>query len=348
MKHPKTSVFGIALLVVFFSISLNAQQNKAVLYMQKINKVLNAIMVDTWDYTSEVAHGKNARLAEAKRKDLVRTSRFAIDRVSHMEPFEGNTQYRDSVISYLRINYIVLNEDYEKIMNMEEIAEQSYDKMEAYLLAQELADQKLDSASDRMEEQERIFAQANNINLIDTKDKLAKKLEKAGDVMKHYHAAYLVFFKPYKQEAYLLDGISRKDINAMEQNKNALAAVSAEGLEKLKTMSSYKSDKSLINAGKNALEFFQMEATTKIGNIVDFYMQEEKFEKIKTSLESKPQSERSSEEIKQYNDAVRDFNNRLNSYNKQNTALYNSRNGVLNDWDNSVRSFLDRHVPRYK
>jgi hypothetical protein len=337
----------IVMFITAFDISVSAQPNKALQYMDKIGREINAIMLDTWDYTSEVAHGKNARKVETRRKELVRTSKQAMDKVSKMEPFEGSTQYRDSVVSFLRINYIVLSEDFEKILNMEEIAEQSYDQMEAYLLAQQLANEKLDLAGDQMSEQEKLFASSHNINLVESSNRVARKLEKAGEVIKHYNEVYLVFFKSFKQEAYLLDAVTRKDINAMEQNKNALAATSAEGLEKIKGIIPYKFDKSLIFSCKNDLEFYQMEAS-KFGSIIDFYMKQENFEKIKTAFDAKPASGRTKEDINQYNAAINEYNSRLNTFNKLNNELNKARTVALNDWNNSSSSFLNRHVPRHK
>ncbi|MCX6247950.1 MAG: hypothetical protein NTW10_09465 [Bacteroidetes bacterium] len=348
MKKFHTLPLAVLLLIIISGTTAHAQQNKALFYMDKINKELNAIMVDTWDYTSEVAHGKSARMVEIKRKDLVRTSKMAMERVSKMQPYNGSSQYRDSVVSFLNINYLVLKEDYEKILNMEEIAEQSYDKMEAYLLAQELADAKLDSASERMEEQERIFAASNHINLIENQDKVAKKLEKAGAVMKYYHQVYLIFFKCYKQEAYLLDAMIKDDINAMEQNKNALDEVSVKSLEKLKTIPPYKNDKNLTNACKNSLDFYHAEASVKMETIIDFYMQKEKFMKIKKSLDSKPQSTRSREDVDQYNSALAEYNPYLSRFNKVNNEVNRDRSRILDDWNKTVKNFLDKHVPRYK
>ena len=37
-----------------------------------------------------------------------------------MKAFDGSTTYRDSVVSFLNINYYVLKEDYAKIVDMEE------------------------------------------------------------------------------------------------------------------------------------------------------------------------------------------------------------------------------------
>jgi hypothetical protein len=348
MKHLFHPFTAVVLFVLVFNSAVSAQQNKALQYMEKISRELNAIMVDSWDYTSEVAHGKSARKAETRRKELLRTSKVAIDRVGKMDGFEGSTQYRDSVIAYLQMNYIVLSEDYSKILNMEEIAEQSYDNMEAYLLAQELADEKLDLASDMLIEQQRQFAAAHNINLSENKDKIARKLEKSGGVIKHYNEVYLIFFKVYKQDVYLVDAMNKKDVSGMEQNKNSLISMSADGLVKLKTIPAYNYDKSLIGAAKYALDFYHSEASTKVGGIIDFYMQQEKFEKIKASFDAIPQSKRTKEEVNQYNAAINDFNSKLNNFNRVNTELNNSRTAALNNWEKTAKNFMDRHIPRYK
>lgn len=339
----------VSLLFCFIFIpDIKAQQNKALIYMNKISKELNAIMVDSWDYTAEVAHGKSARKAEIKRKELLKSSKLAMERVSKMEGFEGNMQFRDSILSFLEINYIIMNEDYAKILNMEEIAEQSYDKMEAYMLARQLAEEKLDIASDRMIEQQKIFATNHNIILTENQSQLTRKLAKSGEVYKHYNQVYLIYFKSLKQEAYLLEAISKKDISSLEQNKNALISVSQEGLNKLKTIAAYNYDKSIIGAAKTSLDFYELEATSKISPIVDFYLEEEKFENIKTAFEAKPQSSRTKADIDLYNAAVKDLNNKMNTYNKIITELNNSRLAAYNNWERTSKNFLDRHIPKYK
>ena len=61
-----------------------------------------------------------------------------------MQPYKWRWCFRDSVVRYLELSYAVLNNDYAKIMDMEEISEQSYDAMEAYMLAQQIANDKME------------------------------------------------------------------------------------------------------------------------------------------------------------------------------------------------------------
>lgn len=75
------------------------------------------------------------------------------------------------------MTYTVLKEDFDKILDMEDIAEQSYDFMEVYVLAKELA---------------------NNITLVEGEmDKKSQKINKASNVLEYYNDVYLIFFKSY-------------------------------------------------------------------------------------------------------------------------------------------------------
>jgi hypothetical protein len=93
------------------------------------------------------------------------------------------------------------------------------------------------------------------------------------------------------------------------------------------------------------LNFYVSEANDKIPIITDFYLNKEKLEKIKTMVESKQQSERTKEDIDQYNIAVAEFNKSVSEYNQTLTELNTSRNKHLDSWNNISRGFMDKHVP---
>ena len=129
MKH-------LLLLVLFIPGTSVIAQNDAWQYMTKIDENYAEISQKMWDYTSTVAHSRSGKKVDDKRQELIKSVRMAKINVSRLGDFEGSTAYRDSVLSYLKLQEIVLTENYEKILDMEEIAEQSYDLMEAYLKAQ--------------------------------------------------------------------------------------------------------------------------------------------------------------------------------------------------------------------
>jgi len=342
----KSFITKTALATVLF-LSLNAASQSAVQYMDKIGREFDKISKETWDYTRAVAHNKKARLIETKRREMINANRNALNRIKNMQDFKGDVAYRDSTARYLELSYIVLNYDYAKIVDMEEISEQSYDAMEAYMTAQEKANEKLEVAFEVAVKAQQEFAKNNNINLIDKENKTEEKLEKASEVFKFYNKIYLVFYKPFKQEVYLLDAMAKEDINAMKQNQEALSRLSKEAKEQLKSIKPYRNNTSLKAACTDVLEFYIYEADKKVSSLIEFYLQKEKFDKLKTAMDKKGKNP-SQSEIDEYNAAVNSFNKASNDFNNVNNELNNKRASVLEGWNNAVSRFLDRNVSNKK
>ena len=245
-------------------------------YMDQITKANQVLTEKYLLYLSGMSHGKSARKVEKRRQEVLQAISDTRYSIMGMPPYKGDRTLKDTTVAYLKILNSVFNEDYGKIVNMEEIAEQSYDLMEAYMLAQEKANEKLQQASEKQNEMQRKFAAKNNITLIESESPAEAKMKIASAVMKHYDEVYLVFFKSYKQEAYLMDAVNQKNVNSIEQNINSLESFSEQGLEKLKGLKGYNNDASLIMACRNLLNFYKEEAR-KGSRMTDFFLKAENF-----------------------------------------------------------------------
>lgn len=296
-------------------------------------------------YMSEVAHGNRARKMEKRRQDLITEIRKSLGDANRLKPYKGDATLRDAYKNYWDILLKVFNEDYHKIVNMEEIAEQSYDKMEAYLLAQEKAGDVLDHAQDQVHPVVRSFAAKNNIKLIETDSRMSKQLRQVGLVNAYYHQIYLIFFKSVKQEAYVMDAFNRKDINSMEQNRTTMIRFAEEGLSKLDTLKPFKGDGSVLTACRKVLEFHKNEAEKQIPVQNDFLVKQAEFDKIRKAFEAKPAAKRTQADVDNYNKAVNDINQVLTTSNKSLEAINNGRNKVLDNWESTVKRFMEHHVP---
>jgi hypothetical protein len=212
------------------------------------------------------------------------------------------------------------------------------------MLAKDKANEKLNDAAKRQHAMQIKFAQKNNITLINTQSELDTKMDLATAVMGHHNEVYLIFFKSYKQEVYLMDALNRKNIVGIEQNLNALQKYSEEGLEKLNGIKGYNNDASLIESCKNALNFYKEEATKGAG-LTDFILKEESFAKFKKQFDSKPASKRTQQDIDQYNNSVNDINTAGKNYNAINAELNKQRAAALNNWDKAVAKYMDEYMP---
>jgi hypothetical protein len=166
-------------------------------YMDYIAKADNELTQKYLTYLSAVSHGKSARKVEKRRMEVLNAISDTRFNIMGMPPFKGDRSLKDTTVAYLKILNYIFNDQYGKIVNMEEIAEQSYDAMEAYLLAQEKAQEKLQEASKKQRETTKQFAAKNNIRLIHSESDLDAKMKIANEVMKHTDEVYLIFFKCY-------------------------------------------------------------------------------------------------------------------------------------------------------
>ncbi len=328
--------------------SIAQTSKKAASYMQSISKHNKRIEKETLDYLNSMVHSKSAKKVNRDRLNLINAIEKALAAVKELPPYEDDSSLRDSVVAYLNLSLIVINNDFEKIIDMEEVAEQSYDFMEAYILAQELANSKLEAASDRLNAQYKSFAEKNGVNLIENTDPTSQNLKRTSEALRYYNRVYLVFFKAFKQEVYLLDAINRNDINSIEQNRNALASVSREGIDKLKAIGAFRGDKSILSSTNNLLLFYIEEAEKKIPIIVDFLQMNAEFTKMMALMESKDKNLLSEDETKHYNKAIKDHNKAIKTFNSTNNELFKKRNKLLNSWNVSVSGFMNKQVPKKK
>jgi hypothetical protein len=314
-------------------------------YMDFISNANQSLTIKYLTYMSAVSHGKSARKVEKRRTEVINSINDTKFSIMGMPPWKGDRTLKDTTVAYLKILYTVFNEDYGKIVNMEEIAEQSYDAMEAYLLAQQKAYEKLHEASDRQHEMQKQFAAKNNITLIENTSELEEKSKTANKVLSHCNEVYLVFFKPYKQEGYFIDAMNKKDLVGMEQDINSLKKTAEDGMEKLKSIKGYNGDPTLIAACKNMLIFYKSEAM-RSASLSDFFLKQENFDKIKKQFESKQGSKRTQQDIDQYNNAVNDMNAASNTYNATNYQLNKERADALNEWNKTYSKYMDDYMPK--
>jgi uncharacterized protein YlxW (UPF0749 family) len=337
------------LLIFFFATSSNlfAQEFKsAVDYLTFIEKEQGLISKSTWKYTTAVAHSKSARRIDNTRKQLVKSIEAAQKKISALKDgYKGDVEYKNQVLQYLDVCKININEEYSKLIDMQEVAEQSYDAMEAYLLMRDLINEKLDAENEKVENAFRSFALKYQITVTNGSSELGEKIRLSNEVFDYHTALYLIFFKVNFTDANLSMSIEKKDMSAIQQNAGTLIQYADEGLEKIKTIKPYKGDASMINITKKAMEFYKKQAQQYVPKIVSFLMFNDKFENAKKTLEAKNAKDRTKEEIDNFNIMVKQVNKEIETYNKVNSTNNQEKNNLLNEWNTTGENFISGHVP---
>ena len=348
MRPVYTYVLSLAFFLTFNTVTFAQQITDAVSYLTFIGNQFEQVSSDMMSYTSAASHGKSARKVDKKRSEVLQTVKEVERNVRLMKPFNGDHSYRDSVIAYFQISSALLNEDYAKIVDMEAVAEESYDLMEAYMLAKERANSKLDHAFVKVNNQQKAFASNNNITLTEGSSKLSQKMGATKKVLGYHDALYLIFFKSYKDEVYFMDALSKGDINALEQTKNSLLDNAITGLKNLGPISGFEGDASLKNACQQLLAFYKLEGGAKSNDLVEFFLLKENFDKMKAAMDAKRPTEGNQVEIDKFNKLVLEYNNSTNKFNSVNNEFNKKRGEFIDKWNKASAEFLDDHIPKYK
>jgi hypothetical protein len=149
----------------------------------------------------------------------------------------------------------------------------------------------------------------------------------------------------YILETDMLAALNVGFMNIAEQRKNAMIMYSEEGLLKIDTIKAYKSDMTLRKSCTQYLKFLKEEGEEHIPIILDFFLKKENFEKQQKAIEAKAERDRTQEDVNNFNKAVDEYNAAIEKYNATNELLNTNRARALDKWNESIRSFLDRHIP---
>lgn len=323
-----------------------AQQATPVAYLEAISLEQERVATEMMQYISAANHGKSARKVEKRRNELLVQVKESERNVRKLKPFAGNSKLRDSIAHCLKVYHLILTEDYGKIVDLEDIAEQSYDAMEAYLMAKERAGDHMETVGEAASREFSLFAAENNVKLVGGSSKLGRKLKEAGEVNRYQHQVYLLFFKSYRNEKSMIEAFEKKDLNAVEQFRNALLTSVSEDQMKLGKVPPFQGDASIKTACQQLFGFYKSEAAEKVPQQLDFALAMENFEKIKKAYDSKRPNDRTQEDVNSYNNAVKEINAKIGKNNQALKELNERRSALLKSWNDSVNNFLDKYTPR--
>lgn len=340
---------NIAVFAVMVAFQVKAQEFKsAVDYLNYVTKIETPITKEGWKYTKTVAHSKSARRIENVRKNLIKTIQTAKNNLAkNKKGYNGDLEFHNKVIDYLSFMENSYNNDYAKIVDMQEISEQSYDLMEAYINLREKVNEKIDEEHQKLILAQNEFAKKYNVNIVDNGEssKMEKNIKISNQVFKYHSDLYLVFFKCNYIDILLSQAVQKSDVAAIQQNANTLIQYADEGIEKLKTSTPIKGDMSLANATKKCLEMYKKEAQEFAPKTIEFLTYNSKFEETKASLERKSQKERTKEEVDNYNKMVKEINKKIADFNKLNTNNVNIKNKEITNWNHAGESYISKHIP---
>ncbi len=318
-------------------------------YMNVISDAETGMNKSYMAYISASAHSSRKRKIEKMREQAIEAIQTCQNTINYnLGPFKGDNSLRQSSLSYVALCYKIFNDDYAHIVNMDDIAERSYDEMQAYLLLQQATNDTLQAAITRVNKAQETFAAKYNVTLTSDRTELSDKMKESNKLSEYRDKVYLIFYKCNWEDNQLTNAVNEKNVTKIEQTRSALGKYATEGLTTLEPMLGYDGDNTLVESVKQALNFYKDEAQTQIPKVTDFFLKEENFEKLKTAMDSKSSDQRTQKDVDAYNAAVNDINAAVKTYNQTNNDLNNGRNDVNKNYDETEKAFTDTHTPYYK
>lgn len=317
-------------------------------YMNSISKAQMEMNQKYMAYLSASAHSKRKRKIEKLRLQALESINTSLSKTIDLPYYKGDNSLRQSSINYIKFCYNIFNDDYSKIVNMEEIAESSFDEMEAYLLLQEKADEKVKEVNDSMRLAMNVFAAKYNVNMVDSKSELGGKMQEAGKLTRYRNNVYLIYFKCFWQDGEITKAMNSGKLATVEQGRNSLINFAEEGLKSLDTLKSFAGDATLANACRQVLKFYKNMAEKDLPNQTDYFLKKENFEKMDKAFKSLSAKDRTKESIDAYNKAVAELNTATGLFNSTIKKINSERDNAINMWNETENTFIDNNMPHYK
>ena len=195
---------------------------------------------------------------------------------------------------------------------------ESYQAMEEYYEAQEKAEKKLELAADRLNQAQKKFAADNKMMIVESENKSQQNVIKTINEVNNYsRAVFLTYFRISKLDAEVLDAMSQKDPNKMDESRKKLLIAVDEGLEKLDALGSFKKDDNFRLSAIDLLKFHKELGKEGYRDLIKFLKKES--------------SELTQEDVNMYNSVIEV----LNTTPAVLITKFNEMNG----------EFLKKHIP---
>lgn len=294
----------------------------------------------SYEYMKAMIKMRSARKLESIRKGLIEMVVSAKKQAEVAEPYNGDSTLLNDYRNYLDLIHAILTDDFGKVVDMEDIAERSFDKQEEYEIAIDSANSKLNASFFDLKECEAKFFRMYHVKVKDDKSILGQKIDKANKLIDYYEKVNRIVGKANRYYNYAKETISNNDLTSLEQHTGTVNSITIEGIKKLNSLEPYEGSDQLLNAAKELISFYKTEGETTLKQNVDFMLSKDRFNSISKKFSKIKKGNRTKEIVDQYNEEVNNYNDSIGKINKINNRSYKDGNEFLKKWRKSSEDFL--------
>jgi hypothetical protein len=316
---------------------------EAMAYLQAMVAPLEEVRQSNYHYLQSVTRVRKARAVEKKRQELLKALQSVKDIVQGSKPLHGDATLKTDLIQYLDLVTIVLKNDFGKILDMEDIAAQSYDQTEAHQMALDMATAKLNASFGVLRNAQLAFFKKYGIRAIDKKDGLDLKIERVNKAISYYDTIFRIFFKVNHQNSYAQSAMTAKDAAGLEQHATTLVSFAEDALELIKQKHGYEGDNELIATAVKLLEYYRYAGQKAYPANIEFEIKTDNFRAAEKKMNAIKATDRTAEVINQYNGEVNAYNAAVKEINRINKQSFKTHRQLIKLWNTEMKKFFKNH-----
>jgi hypothetical protein len=210
-------------------------------------------------YISKSAHSDNEKKIEARRLEVVKQNEVSLAKLAKLKAFEGDLDFKDKATEALYQQLKVYSEDYKMVDFLAATRTRSYENMEQYFRAMEVAEAKLQAVGDSVDVAQKRFAQRHKLTI--TRDpeteQLDKYIEAVSAVNAYQHKVYLAQFRVEKANGKVGDAMAAQDVAAFADARKQLAEETKAAAAELAAVPAFRGkDTQYRDATRNLVNFY--------------------------------------------------------------------------------------------
>jgi hypothetical protein len=340
--------FLFVVLAFFYGLpSVQAQHfNEPDEYLDFVNDHHREIAKEIVFYTNTLAHGKEARKEEPVRKSILHKLKSASVRIGGMPAYKSDKSLQDSLVNYTRSIYVILNEEYPKVVGAQDSAKNGQSAMVHFWKVRAEALDMILKDEDKFNVSVKDFAKRYTIDLSDSHDEEYEQLQTIQKVSSYYQVVQGIYHTCSSEESKLTKAMDAKNEKDMSMYNASLFNYTKKGLTTLDSLKEYKGDASLYSATKQLLDFYQKETEFKGPGLITALIKEGAYEQTKKDLGGKSDTSMSLEEKERLIKAISEHNEFAANYTAVVTELNAERPKLVANWQKTSQAFLKKQLPK--
>jgi len=273
--------------------------------VEKHTEVMEKYLV----YIKTSVHSSSDNKIERKLHDMVDEITLVINDLEKIIPLDADSVgYLQSVIDALKVEKEMYKNDFKDVDILKGKSENSYEDMEKYFEAEDVANKKMQTAYLKTETAQNKFATDNGFELVESNSKLSMQLEEIAFVNKYSRRIYLQYFRTYKPVSLFFEALNNKLYTEADSLNIEIVKTCTTSLDSLAFIGSFNNNSAMKTKATTLINFYKSYAEVQFVQLLEISQKEDLTQA----------------DVDKYNKIMETFNNKHTTYSEAYFTAYDT------------------------